>query len=115
VLAAGAAGAALAIAGIGSPLRAPLVLVFLLAVPALAVDAWLPGFGTLARAVVAGTAAIVVDTLAAGVMVVSGGWSPRAGVVAVALVSLLIAAAATAYRRSRAVRTASDDGEIPVA
>lgn len=92
VVAAGAAGAVLACAGIDTPARLPLVLAFLAAVPALAVASLLGGFDSFARMVVAGTAAIVIDILIAEAMIASGTWSVRTGMAAVALVSVLIAA-----------------------
>ncbi len=91
-LAAGAVGAALAIAGAGTPLKLPLLLLFLVLAPALAVSSWLTGFDLAARVVIAGTAAIVVNFGVAETMIVCGVWSPRAGVAAVALLSALIAA-----------------------
>jgi hypothetical protein len=90
-LAAGAVGAALAIAGASSPVKLPLTLLFLALAPALAASTWLAGLDRAARIVVAGTAAIVVNFVVAETMVISGSWSPRAGVAAVALLSALIA------------------------
>ncbi|MGI9009507.1 MAG: hypothetical protein ACR2FU_25515 [Streptosporangiaceae bacterium] len=91
-IAAGLAGAVLAIAGITTPLRVPLVLIFLSAVPALAVASLLPGLDGLAKLVVAGTAAIVIDIGVAEVQLATGTWSPRMGLVAVALISVMLAA-----------------------
>ncbi len=91
-IAAGLAGAVLAVAGISTPLRVPLVLIFLAAVPALAVASLLPGLDGLAKVVAAGTAAIVIDMGVAEVQVAAGTWSPRMGLVAVALISVMLAA-----------------------
>ena len=91
-IAAGLAGAVLAIAGISTPLRVPLVLIFLAAVPALAVATLLPGLDSLAKLVAAGTAAIVIDMGVAEVQLATGTWSPRIGLVAVALISVMLAA-----------------------
>lgn len=97
---AGTAGAALALAGVQSPVRAPLVLIFLAVVPALAVAALLPGFDPLARLVVAGAAAVGIDVAVAEGMLASGTWSPRLGVAAVAAISaLIVAGRALAARR----------------
>lgn len=91
-VAAGAAGAALALAGVQSPARAPLVLILLAVVPALAVASLLRGFDPLARVVVAAAAAAGIDVAVAEMMLVSGTWSPGLGLVAVAVISALIAA-----------------------
>jgi hypothetical protein len=93
VLAAGAVGAALAIASIHTPLRLPLVLLFLAAVPALAVNTLLRRLDWLAKVVVAGASVIVIDFAVAETMVVTNSWSPALGVAAIALVSALIASA----------------------
>ena len=91
-VAVGLAGAVLALAGISTPLRVPLILIFLAAVPALAVARLLPGLDGLAKLVVAGTAAIVIDMGVAEVQLATGTWSPRIGLVAVALISVMLAA-----------------------
>jgi hypothetical protein len=92
VLAAGAVGAAIAMASIDIPVRVPLVLLFLAGVPALAVSTLLGRLDRLAKVVVAGASVIVIDFAVAETMIVAGYWSPAAGVAAVALVSALIAA-----------------------
>lgn len=91
VLAAGAVGAALAIAGVSTPARLPLVLLFLAAVPSFAVASFLGGLDRLAAVVIAGTSAIVINFGVAEAMVGTANWSPRAGVLAVGVVSALIA------------------------
>jgi len=106
-LAAGAVGAALAIAGAGPPLRLPLLLLFLALAPALAVGTWLSGFDRAAQVVIAGTAAIVVNFGVAETMIIAGVWSPRAGVAAIALLSGLIAAIHFIFRQNLAAKTAS--------
>jgi hypothetical protein len=98
-LAAGTAGAVIAIAGIDTPARVPLVLVFLAVVPALAVTTLLGGLDRLGAVVIAGISTIVVDFAIAETMIISGTWSLRAGAAAVAAVSILIAAAGIAARR----------------
>ena len=99
VLVAGVAGAVIAIAGISTPARVPLVLIFFAAVPALAITSLLGGLDRLATVVIAGISTIVVDFGVAEAMIISGTWSPRAGVAAVAAVSALIAAAGLAASR----------------
>jgi hypothetical protein len=91
VVAAATAGAVLAVTGTQTPARLPLVLLFLLVVPALAVATLLTGIDALGKAVIAGSAAIVTDLVIAEAMIASGTWSPRLGVALVALVSLVIA------------------------
>ena len=104
-LAAGAVGAALAIAGAGTPLRLPLLLLFLVLAPALAVSSWLTGIDLAARVLIAGTAAVVVNFGVAETMIVCGVWSPRAGVAAVALLSALIAAIHYIFYQNSAAET----------
>ena len=87
VLAAGAVGVALELARVDSPARRPLVLLFLVAAPALAFAGLMRGADAFARLVVGGTAAIVVNSLVALVMLAAGVWSARAGVLAVAAIS----------------------------
>ncbi len=108
VIAAGTAGAILALADVETPLRVPLVLIFLAGVPALAVASLLGGVDAYARLVVAGSAAIVVNIVVAEAMILSGTWSARTGLVAVALVSATIAACRPLVSRSSQPRTARD-------
>jgi hypothetical protein len=91
VLAAGAAGAALAIAGSTSPARLPLVLIYLAAVPGLAVASLLDGLDRLAKFAIAGISAILVNFGVAETMLVTGSWSIRAGIAAIAVISGVIA------------------------
>jgi prepilin signal peptidase PulO-like enzyme (type II secretory pathway) len=106
VLAAGAVGAALAIAGVATPARLPLVLVFLAAAPAFSVAVAFRAMDRLARIVLAGTSAIIINFLVAEVMLMAGAWSPRAGVAAVGLISILVALAGRRIS-GRAVKPAS--------
>ena len=99
VLTAGVAGAVIAIAGLQTPARVPLVLIFFAAVPALAISSVLGGLDRFATVVIAGISTIVVDFGVAEAMIISGTWSLRAGVAIVAAVSALIAAAGLAARR----------------
>src|ERR1700678_2102385 len=89
-LAAGAVGAALAVAGTDTPARLPLVLLFLAAAPALSVGTLLGGLDRAAKLVITGTSAIIVNCGVAEAMILAGAWSLRAGVAGVALVSALI-------------------------
>ncbi|WP_374230819.1 hypothetical protein [Streptomyces sp. UNOC14_S4] len=92
-------GAALALADIGSPLRAPFTLFFLIVAPACAVGAALRGLDPLSRAVVAAGGAVAVDLLVAQTMLALHAWTVRGGVAAVAAVSLLLFLLAHARRR----------------
>jgi hypothetical protein len=92
VMAVGTAGAILALAGVDVPARVPAVLLFLAAAPAIAVASLLPRLDVLGKVVVAGTAAVVVNAAVASVMLLAGVWSPRAGLLIVALVSAVLAA-----------------------
>ncbi|HYB85360.1 MAG TPA: hypothetical protein VEC76_00795 [Streptosporangiaceae bacterium] len=89
VLAAGAVGVALELARVNSPARDPLVVLFLVAAPALAVAGLMRGIDGFARLIVGIAAAIVINTLVAAVMLAAGVWSPRAGLVAVAAISVV--------------------------
>ncbi|WP_433855626.1 hypothetical protein [Streptomyces kronopolitis] len=97
---AGILGAVLALAGIDSPLRAPLTLFFLLAAPAGAIATALGRMDPLARAVVAGAGALAVDLLVAQAMLTLHLWSIRGGVAAVAVFSLALALVAAPARRA---------------
>ncbi|GAB2633096.1 hypothetical protein GCM10027168_74520 [Streptomyces capparidis] len=94
-LATGALGAALAHPGLGSPLRAPFVLFFLLGAPALAVGAHLRRLDPLTRAVLATAASVLLNLAAAQALLLLGQWAARRDVLAVgALAAALFAAAA---------------------
>ena len=110
VVAASIAGAALAVAGVQTPARLPLALLFLLAVPGLAVATLFRGVDVLGRVVIAGSAALVIDMAIAESMIATGTWSLRLGVLLVALVSAVIAAARMLIARLPARRPASSDG-----
>ncbi|WP_424893511.1 hypothetical protein [Streptomyces sp. XH2] len=83
-------GAVLALADIGSPLRAPFTLFFLLVAPACAVGAALRGLDPLSRSVVAAGGAVAVDMLVAQTMLALHAWTVRGGVAVIAAVSLLL-------------------------
>jgi hypothetical protein len=111
VLAAGAVGAVLELAKVDSPARGPLVLLFLVAAPALAVAGLLPEIHGLARLVVAVAAAIVIDALVAIVMLATGGWSARAGLLAVAVICAACLVAQLPPVRARLARRSRPAGE----
>ena len=98
-VAAGTAGAALMFAGVRTPVTGALTVLFLLAAPAAGTALLLRGLDRAARAVVAGAAALIVDTAVAETMLVTAHWSPRGGIVAVGAVSLALAALSAVVRR----------------
>ncbi|MEU8826344.1 hypothetical protein [Streptomyces sp. NPDC048636] len=97
----GGVGAALALADVGSPLRAPFALFFLVVAPAAAVGGALRGLDAAARCVLAVTGALALDLLVAQAMLALHLWSVRGGVVAVGCLSLLILVGTRAARRPR--------------
>ncbi|MFF1378152.1 hypothetical protein [Streptomyces sp. NPDC058308] len=99
-VAVGAVGAMLALVDLGSPLRAPFTLFFLLAAPGAAIAAALRTLTPLGRAVAAASGAVAVVLLVAQGMLALHVWSVRGGVAAVAAVSALILLP-TAIRRPR--------------
>ncbi|WP_328745931.1 hypothetical protein OHT57_10895 [Streptomyces sp. NBC_00285] len=86
----GGLGALLALTGSDSPLRAPLVLFFLLAAPAAGIAAVLRGLDPFARALTALAGSVVLNMLVAQGMLATHRWSARGGVVAMAVISSLI-------------------------
>jgi hypothetical protein len=100
-----AAGALLAFTDSGSPLRAPCALLFLLVAPAVAIATALRGLEPLGRAVTALAGAVVADMLIAQGMLAVHRWSPRGGVVAVTVLSLLILLSALFRTRKSGNRT----------
>ena len=101
-IAAGSAGAVLALAGLGTPLRGPLVLLFLAGAPAAVAASWLRSLDIFAKVVVACAAAIVLIALVAETLLALGAWSPRMGLVAVLLICAVGAAVGAAARRRAA-------------
>lgn|ERR1022692_185661 len=90
-IAAGTSGAILAFAGVQTPVRVPLVLLSLIAMPAVAVAELLPSLDPLARVVVTGSAAVVINVAVAAGLLVAGAWSPTTGLAAVLLISACMA------------------------
>ena len=80
-------GAALALADIASPLRAPFTFFFLIAAPGAALAASLGGLDPLSRAVVALAGSVAVDLLVAQAMLMLHLWSIRGGVAVIAALS----------------------------
>lgn len=78
--------------------RGAVTLLFLLAAPAMSVFVPLRGVDPLARTVLAGTAALVVNAGVAEVMLATGTWSVTWGVLAVALISMVMAIAGCTLR-----------------
>ncbi|MER7794033.1 hypothetical protein [Streptomyces sp. NPDC097640] len=110
---AGGVGAALTLAGVEAPPRAPLTLFFLVMAPASALAHALRGLDGAARAVLAGAGALALDLLVAQTMLALHLWSVRGGVSAVGAASLLLflsARPAHARRRRRRLRTTSSQG-----
>lgn len=86
----GAFGALLALTGSDSPLRAPLVLCFLLGAPATGIAAALRGLDPFARVLAALAGSVVLNMLVAQGMLATHRWSARGGVVAMGVLSALI-------------------------
>ncbi len=97
---AGLAGAALTLGGVGSPATGPLTLLFLLIVPAVCVASLLTGIDATGRAIMAGAGAVVLSSSIAEVMLVFSIWSPKGGVIAVAVACALLVVAAVVRRLS---------------
>jgi hypothetical protein len=86
-LGAGIAGFLANLAGVRSGFVTVLVLIFIAVAPTSAIAGLLRGFDRFARIILASVTAIAVLTLIAMIMLAIGVWSPRAGLVAIALVS----------------------------
>jgi hypothetical protein len=82
---AGIAGVAADLAGLRSLLVTVLALVFIAVAPTAAIAGLLRGFDQVARLIIACLTSIVSVTLIAMIMLSTGVWSPRAGLVAIAL------------------------------
>lgn len=106
VVAAGLIGVGLALAGSSSPLRAPLVMLFLAAGPAVAVAGLLRGLDMFARIFAACAAMVVINVLVAEIMLAAGAWSPDGGLVAVVVITALVGVAQLPPVRSMATRRA---------
>ncbi|MFE6159769.1 hypothetical protein ACFQ7F_12755 [Streptomyces sp. NPDC056486] len=89
-VAVGAVGAMLALTDIGSPLRGPFTLFFLLAAPGGAIGAALAGLEPWGRILASVSGAVAVNLLVAQGMLALHMWSVRGGVVAITVIGLLI-------------------------
>lgn len=83
----GGVGAALVLADISSPLRAPFTFFFLIVAPGTALACTLGGLDPLSRAVVGVAGSVVIDLLVAQAMLMLHVWSIRGGVAVVAALS----------------------------
>lgn len=99
-LAAACVGAGLRLAGVTTPITGVLTVVFLTVAPAAAVSGLVTG-NRLARVAVAVAGSLVVNAAVAEAMLASRMWSPRGGLVAVAAISALCAAARPLTRTAR--------------
>jgi hypothetical protein len=106
VIAVGMTGVALTLAGASTPLRTPLVLLFLGVVPAMAVAGLLRGLDTFARIFAACVAMVIINVLVAETMLAAGVWSPDSGLVAVLVITALIGAVQLPWVRIRVSRYA---------
>lgn len=105
LVAAGVTGAVLTLARVDSPVTGPLTLVFVLLTPAACVALLLAGLDVLARAIVAGTAAVVLAGSVAEIMLVTTGWSPDGGIIATAIACAALAGGAGVLHLRRRRRT----------
>jgi hypothetical protein len=114
IVVAGLAGVGLALAGSGSPLRSPLVLLFLATAPAMAVAGLLRGLDVTARVFVSCVAMIVINACVAETMLAIGAWSARTGLVVVVVIAAVLRAVQLPVVRDRlrpcaeAVRSVAD-------
>jgi hypothetical protein len=102
VIAAGTTGVVLALVGADTPLRAPLVLLFLAAVPTMAVARLLRGLDRPARIFAACAATVVINFLSAETMLAAGIWSPGATLIVVVVITALVGAVQLPAVRRRA-------------
>lgn len=83
-------GAAMALAGLDSPLRAPFALFHLFATPAAALSAWLPGMDRTGRLVVSVSGSLAVNLLAAQALSALDSRSARNSVLIISASALII-------------------------
>jgi hypothetical protein len=98
---AGAAGVSMSLAGVHSPVRTTLVLLFLAVAPTTAIYGLLGSFDPFARIILACTVSVVFLTLTATVMLAEGMWSPTGGLLAVAGITAVCLLAQWAPVRQR--------------
>ena len=107
VTVAGVAGVGLALADADTPVHTLLVLLYLVAVPTMAVIGLLRGLDTFGKIFAALTATVVINVLVAATMLEAGIWSPGGGLVVVAMIAALIGAVQLPLVRRWASRYAS--------
>jgi hypothetical protein len=105
-VAAGAVGVGLTAAGVASPLRSVLVLLFLAVAPTVAIAGLLRTLDSFARVITACAADVVLLGLVAMIMLAGGVWSPVHGLLAVAAITALCLAAQVPAIRRRAAALA---------
>jgi hypothetical protein len=100
---AGAVGVILALAGVHSPARTALVIVFLAVAPTAAIAGLLRGFDPFARIILAVVSTLVLLSIVAMILLSSGLWSPIGELVAVGAITLICLAAQRPSVRARVV------------
>ena len=85
---AGAVGVILALAGVQSPVRTALVILFLTVAPTAAITGLLRGFDPFARLILAVVTTIAVLSIVAVILLSAGLWSPMAELVGVAVITV---------------------------
>jgi hypothetical protein len=99
---AGVVGVILALAGVHSPVRTALVIVFLAIAPAAAVAGLLRSFDPFARIILSVVTTLVVLSIVAMILLSSGLWSPIGELIGVAAITLVCLAAQRPPVRARA-------------
>jgi hypothetical protein len=84
---AGAVGVILALAGVHSPVRTALVIVFLAVAPTAAIAGLLRSFDPFARIILSGVTTVVMLTIVAMILLSSGLWSPIGELIGVAVIT----------------------------
>jgi len=92
VTVAGVAGVGLALADADTPVHTLLVLLYLVAVPTMAVIGLLRGLDTFGKSFAALAATVVINVLVAATMLGAAVWSPGGGLDVVAMIAALIGA-----------------------
>jgi hypothetical protein len=90
IIVAGLVGVGLSLADASSAARSPLVLLFLVTAPAMAVGGLLRGLDTFARIFVAILGAVVIDAGVPETMLTVHLWSPRASLVVIVLITAIL-------------------------
>jgi hypothetical protein len=98
---AGAAGVILALAGVHSPVRTGLVVLFLVVAPTAAIAGLLRSFDPFARLILAVVTTLAVLSIVAMILLSAGLWSPIGELIGVAVVTVLCLAAQVPSVRAR--------------